>query len=521
MGRLIVAFLIISIYVYFFGIMGKIESIDVSISAETEEEIPLEVENEDYGYSPAVTSAVDENGRAVYTYATELNVINARKPSLADYTGTETQLIIPVETKETTAATEPDDFTFEDEDFDYTTPLKTTAPPETTTTKATTTSKSTTTETRAPVTTPSEDVTTRPPETTEDIEDDELPYEDEVEEIEDEPEEQEAPETSETASWMQDTSEIPEETTSETTETTSETTEATSETTTTTTTQTEPVTEDTKPETELVDDSVIFTVNSSGRTVSDTALNIVAQAVMAEIGDGFDEEAIKAQAIATYTYIKYYNDNNQKAYIVSKTPSEKMLRLVREVLGKTLYYDGKIIQAVYSASSAGYTASAKSVWGVDYPYLRSKQADFDRLYDINYGRKPTFTVQEMHDYVYKTTGIDLTGDPSQWFTIESYVDNVYVGNMTIGGNSTYTKNGKEYRITGRHFRETIMGYDIRSHCFDITYDSYTELFTITTYGYGHGVGLSQHGANILASQYDYTYDQILAFYYEGAEIVNP
>lgn len=500
MGRLIVAFLIISIYVYFFGIMGKIESIDVSISAETEEDIPLEIENEDYGYSPAVTSAVDENGRAIYTYATELNVINAKKPSLADYTGTETQLIIPVETKETTAATEPDDFTFEDEDFDYTTPFKTT-PPETTTTKSTTTSKSTSAETQAPVTTPSEDVTTRPPETTEDTEDDGLPYEDEIEDIEDEPEESE---DTETATETEPVSEA-----SETAEATEATTEA------------EPVTEDTKPETELVDDSVIFTVNSSGKTVTDTALNIVAQAVMAEIGDGFDEEAIKAQAIATYTYIKYYNDNNQKAYIVSKTPSEKMLRLVREVLGKTLYYDGKIIQAVYSASSAGYTASSKSVWGVDYPYLRSKQADFDRLYDINYGRKPTFTVKEMHDYVYNATGIDLTGDPSQWFTIESYVDNVYVGNMTIGGNSTYTKNGKEYRITGRHFRETIMGYDIRSHCFDITYDSYTELFTITTYGYGHGVGLSQHGANILASQYDYTYDQILAFYYEGAEIVGP
>ncbi len=501
MGRLIVAFLIISIYIYLFGIMGKIESIDVSISAETEEEIPLEVENEDYGYSPAVTSAVDENGRAVYTYATELNVINAKKPSLADYTGTEPQLIIPVETKETTETTDPDDFTFEDEDFDYTTPLKTTAPPtETSTTTTTVTSRSTTSGTTAPVTTPSEDTTTRPPET---VEEEDLPDDEEDEDIVVEDEEEDT-------------------TASETTPTTTETSDATEATTTEPVTEATPeTTEETKPETELVDDSLIFTVNSSGRTVSDTALNIVAQAVMAEIGDGFDEEAIKAQAIATYTYIKYYNDNNQKAYIVSKTPSEKMLRLVREVLGKTLYYDGKIIQAVYSASSAGYTASSKSVWGVDYPYLRSKQTDFDRLYDINYGRKPTFTVKEMQDYVFKATGIELTGDPSQWFTIESYIDNVYVGNMTIGGKSTYTKNGKEHRITGRHFRETIMGYDIRSHCFDITYDAYTELFTITTYGYGHGVGLSQHGANILASQYDYTYDQILGFYYEGAEIVTP
>ncbi|MGN0589321.1 MAG: SpoIID/LytB domain-containing protein [Ruminiclostridium sp.] len=485
MGRLILAFSIMSIYIFLFGIMENIESLDVSISAETEEMV-LEIEDEDY--SPAVTSAVDENGRAVYTYATELNVMNARKPGLGDYTGTEARLIVPLETKETTVTTtEPADFSFNDDDFDYTTPLKTTAPV-TTTTSATTTKETTRTTRRTEETTPesvpSESDTTRPPEeetvTTEDTEETEgegQPFETDIEDIEDEPEE------------------------------TTAATEATEESTTTS-----------KPETEIIDNGVMFTVNSSGKTVTDTALNIVAQAVMAEIGDGFNDEAIKAQAIATYTYIKYYNDNNQKAYIVSKKPSDKMLRLVSEVLGKTLYYDGKIIQAVYCASTAGYTASSKNVWGVDYPYLRSKETEFDRSFDINYGRKPTFTSKEMHDYVYKATGIDLTGDPSTWFTIESYVDNVYVGNMTIGGQTTYTKNGKIYRFTGRHFRETIMGYDIRSHCFDISYDSYSDEFTITTYGYGHGVGLSQHGANILANQYGYTYEQILAFYYEGAEI---
>lgn len=489
MGRLILAFSIMSIYIFLFGIMENIESLDVSVSAETEE-MTLEIEEEDY--SPAVTSAVDENGRAVYTYATELNVLNPRKPGLGDYTGTEARLIVPLETKETTVTTTlPDDFSFEDDDFDYTTPVKTTTPV-TTTTSATetrdTTRSTKRTEETMPQSVPSESDTTRPPEeetvTTEDAEDEGLPYETDIEDIEE--------------------TEEPEETTAETSETTVEATEET------TTTE--------KPETEIIDNGVTFTVNSSGKTITDTALNIVAQAVMAEIGDGFNEEAIKAQAIATYTYIKYYNDNNQKAYIVSKTPSDKMLRLVSEVLGKTLYYDGKIIQAVYCASSAGYTASSKNVWGVDYPYLRSKETEFDRSYDINYGRKPTFTSKEMHDYVYKATGIDLQGDPSEWFTIESYVDNVYVGNMTIGGQSTYTKGGKTYKITGRHFRETIMGYDIRSHCFDISYDSYSDEFTITTYGYGHGVGLSQHGANILANQYGYTYDQILGFYYEGAEI---
>ena len=63
-----------------------------------------------------------------------------------------------------------------------------------------------------------------------------------------------------------------------------------------------------------------------------------------------------------------------------------------------------------------------------------------------------------------------------------------------------------------------MNYDIRSYCFDISYDRDSDTFTITTYGYGHCVGMSQHGANILASKYGYTYDQILKFYYPGIEI---
>lgn len=518
MGRLILAFSIMSIYIFLFGIMENIESLDVSISAETEEMV-LEIEDEDY--SPAVTSVVDENGRAVYTYATELNVINPRKPGLGDYTGTEARLIVPLETKETTVVTtEPADFSFDDEDFDYTTPAKTTTSAttlalETTTTQTTRTTRQT--EETTPQSVPSEGDTTKPP-VTED-EDEGLPYEEDIEDIE---------ETEETIVTTTDLTEEEEETEEEAedepedepeeTTTSAEETTTTAEETTAETTLTEESTTTEKPETEIIDNGVMFTVNSSGKTVTDTALNIVAQAVMAEIGDGFNDEAIKAQAVATYTYIKYYNDNNQKAYIVSKNPSDKMLRLVSEVLGETLYYNGKIIQAVYCASSAGYTASSKCVWGVDYPYLRSKETEFDRTNDINYGRKPTFTSKEMHDYVYNATGIDLSGDPSAWFTIESYVDNVYVGNMTIGGQSTYTKGGKTYKITGRHFRETIMGYDIRSHCFDISYDSYSDLFTITTYGYGHGVGLSQHGANILANEYGYTYDQILAFYYEGAEI---
>ncbi|MBO6232331.1 MAG: SpoIID/LytB domain-containing protein [Ruminiclostridium sp.] len=469
--------------------MGTIESIDSSLG--TENEMP-----ETRIAAPAVTSVVNEEGMAVYTYATELMVLNAQKPGLADYTRTETMLLIPSEedTTSTTTATQAADFVMSGDDLDYTVPLTTTTPapvetPETT--AATTTAVETTAATTAAT-------TTAPPETTTTTTAAAYSEED-AEDIEDDEEEDTEPPEDDYDGELTivSASETEADTTAPVSETTAETTAA--------------------PEYNA--NNEIFTVNAAGTIVSDTALNVVSAAVMAEISDVFDDEAIKAQAIATYTYIKYYNMNGQRAYIAKSTPSQKVRDLVAQVIGKAIYYDGSIIQAVYSASTAGRTASSKNVWGIDYPYLQSIDTGFiDKEYDINYGRKVTFSSAEIKDYVSKHTGIELSGDPSEWLKIESYVDGVFVGQMSIGGFTKFNNGTRDVNITGRTFRETIMDYDIRSAAFDISYDAATDEFTITTYGYGHCVGFSQHGANILASQYGYTYDQILAFYYPGTTI---
>lgn len=275
-------------------------------------------------------------------------------------------------------------------------------------------------------------------------------------------------------------------------------------------------TEASTPETVPTDE--VLTVNAGGNIVTDNASVIIAKVVMAEVGDSFNEEAIKAQAVAAYTYIKYYNQNGQNAYVVFRAPSEKVTKCVNQVIGQGIYYDGKLIQAVYGASTPGYTASSLNVWGVDYPYLRSVKTDFDAAYDINYGRQATFTSAEIKTLVEKNSGIVLDGDPNGWFNITSRVDGAFVGSMTVGGQDSFGYNGKNLAITGRVFREIIMDYNIRSASFDISYDSQTDKFTVTTYGYGHGVGMSQHGANILASYQGCNYMQILQFYYQGTEI---
>ncbi len=263
----------------------------------------------------------------------------------------------------------------------------------------------------------------------------------------------------------------------------------------------------------------ILRVSVNGEVVSGTALDIISGIVANEVGGAFAPEAIKAQAVAAYSYVKYFNlrNNTPSAYISDASDSIKVL--VGSVIGEAVYYDDEIIQATYSASSAGCTASSQNVWGTGVPYLQSVNCDFDAEYDPNYGRTKKFTASEMKSRIYNTTGISLSGDPSEWFKVENRTEGKYVGKMSIGGFHTYIDSyGDTITITGRVFRERIMSFDIRSSAFDISYDGGSEEFTVTTYGYGHGVGLSQNGANALAAHMGWDYRQILEFYYTGTTV---
>lgn len=287
--------------------------------------------------------------------------------------------------------------------------------------------------------------------------------------------------------------------------------------------ESEPTSVPTRPPQTVTDNNAaneILTVNDGGDIVSGTALDIISRIVMNEIGGAFAPEAIKAQAVASYTHVKYHNLRGSYPNVLLKdnvTDSVKVL--VESVIGQAVYYDGELIQAVYSASSAGCTASSKNVWGTDYPYLTSVYCELDASYDPNYGRKVTFSSSDMKSRIYNSTGISLSGDPSNWFTINDCTEGKYVGNMTVGGYNTYIdSDGDSIKITGRVFRERIMSFDIRSSAFDIDYNADSDEFTVTTYGYGHGVGLSENGANALATYWGWDYKKILEFYYPTAYV---
>lgn len=264
----------------------------------------------------------------------------------------------------------------------------------------------------------------------------------------------------------------------------------------------------------------ILSVNYNGEVVSAPANEIVAQIVVAEIWNQFDIEAIKAQAVAAYTYVKKSNLRGDAPNVVLKTDIyDRVQEAVNEVVGEAIYHNGQLIEASYCASTAGYSNSAENTWGYGYPYLVSVECSFDAQYDPNYGIKQSFTSSEIKNAVKETLGISLSGDPASWFKINSTLNDRnlgYVTSISVGGKNTYGDNQKP--ITGRVIRETVLDRKIKSAAFTLAYNKGTDEFTFTTYGYGHGVGLSQHGANILASKFGYSYKEILKHYFTGVEI---
>ncbi|MBQ8175753.1 MAG: SpoIID/LytB domain-containing protein [Oscillospiraceae bacterium] len=251
-----------------------------------------------------------------------------------------------------------------------------------------------------------------------------------------------------------------------------------------------------------------FTAKFNGSTQTVNAYDLICQIVNNEISTSFSDEAIKAQAVAAYSYVKYHNVNGlTPSVLVKGNVPQRIKDLVSEVWGVCCYYNGNVAQTVYMASSSGYTTDAKNVWGSSVPYLKSVYCPFDVLSDPNYGYQMKVSEENMRTLVEDKLGITLSNDPYNWFTVTEIVDGNYVAMVNVDG---------QKMITGRSMRESILNYKLKSTAFEVSYsDGY---FIFTTYGYGHGVGMSQNGANILAKQ-GYSYEQILKHYFTGIEVL--
>ena len=255
-------------------------------------------------------------------------------------------------------------------------------------------------------------------------------------------------------------------------------------------------------------------IDGSTPVVGDT-YEILCRVVQNEVGNSTEWESTKAMAVASYSYIKYYNDYLGRAptlRLSSVEPGDRVRACVKEVLGQAVYYNGQYANCTYFSISCGVTTTAQSVWGTtQYPYLVSVDSSIEEGYSYSwspFSKDYTYTPEQMAERMNSALGTSLDAandDPATWLEITSRTDGKYVGTVRVGNTTT----------TGRKIRESILG--LRSHAFDISYDADSRIFTVTTYGYGHGVGMSQTGSMLYARQ-GWTYVQILNHYYPGTTV---
>ncbi len=197
----------------------------------------------------------------------------------------------------------------------------------------------------------------------------------------------------------------------------------------------------------------------------------LACALETEMGSSFSYEALKAQAIAIYTFAKYNGYNLSKdAHAFGKTPSELCYRVADDVINTGYYiaYGNDVAVTPFHSMSAGKTTSYYNVWGkgigATVPYLAGGRQSYGDYQHQNFKSLYTITSEDLKKIVKEKLSIDLTGDPATWLTIVTHDQAVredigYVSSMSVGGTI----------ITGYEFRIKVLDGAIRSHCFTIVY----------------------------------------------------
>lgn len=253
----------------------------------------------------------------------------------------------------------------------------------------------------------------------------------------------------------------------------------------------------------------------------------VVGAVCAEMPATFETEALKAQAVAAHTYaerqrlkersdpsaelcgadfssdtskyqgyftknqaMQYYGDNFEVYY-------DKIEKAVNEVMPYIITYGDEPIISAFHSMSSGMTESAENAWGTAVEYLIPVDSSYDisapkYLEEVRYSRE-----QLRQILAERFSGITLGDDFTTWISINSVSDSGTVLSAMVG----------DFKVSGNDIREVL---GLRSACFDVSYDGDTMI--ITTRGFGHGVGMSQYGANAMASE-GRSWREILEHYY--------
>ncbi len=173
--------------------------------------------------------------------------------------------------------------------------------------------------------------------------------------------------------------------------------------------------------------------------VPGNALQQVAEIVNLEVGPSFHTEAIKAQAVAVYSYIKYYH-NDSHDLKGKPNPPQSLIDACASVLGEALYYQDDFAMTMFGASCGDLTADSNDIFEMNLPYLRSVSSDYDAQYDPHYGDVKYFTAEEVRQIIQDAYHLTLSDTPENWIQIiqgnGGYVRQVNIDNqMTVRGDA--------------------------------------------------------------------------------------
>lgn len=271
---------------------------------------------------------------------------------------------------------------------------------------------------------------------------------------------------------------------------------------------------------------------STGQILEVPELEYVIGAVCAEMPASFETEALKAQAVAAHTYAErqrvrergtpteelngadFSNDTSKyQGYFTEAQAKQffgdsfeesysRISAAVCEVIPYILTYEDEPIISAFHSMSTGKTESAENAWGAAVDYLVPVDSSSDTSAP-KYLEEVRYTKDVLkHKLETAFPGVVLDDDITKWLTVASVSDSGTVLTASAGDRT----------VTGNNIRTAL---SLRSACFEIRYEG--EEAVITTRGYGHGVGMSQYGANSMASE-GKTWREILEHYYPGCNI---
>lgn len=285
---------------------------------------------------------------------------------------------------------------------------------------------------------------------------------------------------------------------------------------------------DEKPSVNTESGAISVMKSESGKVEKTDIKEYTVGVLAAEMSMECHDEALKAQAVACYTYALYCKGKENKDDLNgadisddSKTHQgylnkdarkkkwgdkyadyeKKTEKLVGEVLGKRMTYDGDPILAAYHDICSGKTESAKTVWGEDIAYLQSVTSDGDRLAP-NYETVIGLDKEKFRSAIQIIDGIELPENSENWVGKTDKTDTGFVRSVEVGGT----------KIDGNDIKKAL-GLPSRN----FTISCKDEKFTIKIIGNGHMVGMSQYGADYMARQGS-DWQEILKHYYTGIKI---